>query len=555
MTIARETLRWNGWGRMGESVQLSRARENALLAELTRRFGRALSPAAPPVELDALRLPPSKLPAETLAQLRAACGDDGVRTSAFERVHHALGRSLPDLLRLRRGEIERFPEVVVHPADEGAVAAVLRIAAQADLAVVPFGGGSSVVGGVEPRSGPEQAGALCLDTTRLDRLLRVDLESGTATFQAGVDGPALEATLAAQGLTLGHFPQSFEHSTLGGWIATRSVGQQSDGYGSIADLLVALRMVTPEGVVRTIEVPRSASGPDWNQLVLGSEGALGVIVEATVRVRAAPRASELRSMLFRDFAGAVAAVRAMRRAGLPLSMARLSDAAETELQLLLRRDPARRIDPTALALDLAARAGWGAGRCALLYGADGDEPRAVRRALRRARAIGREHGGLPLGAGPGRAWRRERFRTPYLRDWLLDHGVAVDTMETAFSWSRLENGHRAVTNTLRAALETQAGAGLAMAHLSHSYRDGACLYFTALWPLDDARALEQWAAIKRAATDAIVAAGGTLSHHHGVGIDHAAWLAREKGTLALAALRGAKAVLDPHGLMNPGKLL
>ncbi len=555
MTIARETLRWNGWGRLGESMELSRAREHALLAELAHRFGRALSPAAPPVELAALRLPPSKLPAETVGQLRAACGDAGVRTSALERVHHALGRSLPDLLRLRQGAIERFPEVVVYPADEGAVAAVLRIAAKAGLAVVPFGGGSSVVGGVEPRSGPELAGALCLDTTRLDRLLRVDLESGTATFQAGIDGPALEAALAAQGLTLGHFPQSFEHSTLGGWIATRSVGQQSDGYGSIADLLVALRMVTPEGVVRTLEVPRSASGPDWNQLVLGSEGALGVIVEATVRVRAAPRASELRGMLFKDFAGGVAAVRAMRRAGVPLSMARLSDAAETGLQLLLRRDPARRIDPTAWGLDLAARLGWGAGRCALLYGADGGEPRAVRRALRRARAIGRQYGGLPLGAGPGRSWRRERFRTPYLRDWLLDRGVAVDTMETAFSWSRLERGHETVMNALRAALETQAGAGVAMAHLSHSYRDGACLYFTALWPLGDARALEQWAAIKRSVTDAIVAAGGTLSHHHGVGVDHAAWLAREKGTLALAALRGAKAALDPRGLMNPGKLL
>ncbi len=555
MTIARETLRWNGWGRLGESMELSRAREAALLAELSRRFGRGLSPAPPPVELDALRLPPSKVPAETLAPLRAACGDEGVRTSAFERVHHALGRSLPDLLRLRRGDIERFPEVVVYPGDEGAVGAVLRIAASAGLAVVPFGGGSSVVGGVDPRSGAEQAGALCLDTTRLDRLLRIDRDSGTATFQAGIDGPALEALLAAQGLTLGHFPQSFEHSTLGGWIATRSVGQQSDGYGSIAELLVALRMVTPEGVVRTIEVPRSASGPDWNQLVLGSEGALGVIVEATVRVRPAPRARAIRGLLFRDFASGVAAVRTMRQAGIPLSMARLSDAAETELHLLLRRDPARRFDPTARILDVTARAGWGAGRCVLLYGAEGAETRAVRRALREARAIGRRNGGLPLGAGPGRAWYRERFRTPYLRDWLLDHGVAVDTMETAFSWSRLERGHEAVTTALRTALETGAGAGLAMAHLSHSYRDGACLYFTALWPLAQHDALEQWAGIKRVVTDAIVAAGGTLSHHHGVGTDHVAWLARERGTLALAALRGAKAALDPQGLMNPGKLL
>lgn len=554
MTIARETLRWNGWGRLGESMELSGARERALLAELGRRLGRPLARGPAPVELDALRPPPPKLAPATLGQLRAACGDDAVRTSAFERVTHALGRSLPDLLRLRRGEIERFPEAVVYPADEGSVAAVLRIAAEADLAVVPFGGGSSVVGGVEPRSGPGQAGALALDTTRLDRLLRVDRESGTATFQAGVDGPALEAALAGHGLTLGHFPQSFEHSTLGGWIATRSVGQQSDGYGGIDDLLVAVRMVTPEGVVRTIEVPRSAAGPDWNHLVLGSEGVLGVIVEATVRVRPAPRASSIRALLLRDWAGGLAAVREIQAERVPIAMARLSDAAETELTLLLRKDPARRVDPAATALDLAARAGWRTGRCVLLYGADGGA-RTVRAAMRRARAIGLRHGGLPLGAAPGRAWRRERFRTPYLRDWLLDHGVAVDTMETAFPWSRVPRGHQAVTDALRGALAAHAGTGLVMAHLSHAYPDGACLYFTALWPLDEARPLDQWAAIKRDATDAIATAGGTVSHHHGVGVDHAPWLARERGTLALAALRGAKAALDPRGLMNPGKLL
>lgn len=554
MTIAREALRWNGWGRLGESMELSGPREQALLGELGRRLGRTLSRAPAPIELDAVRPPPSKLTPAVLAQLRAACGEDAVRTSAFERLTHALGRSLPDLLRLRRGEIERFPEAVLYPSDEGAVAAVLRIAAEADLAVVPFGGGSSVVGGVEPRTGPGQAGALALDTTRLDDLLRLDRESGTAAFQAGIDGPALEAALAAQGLTLGHFPQSFEHSTLGGWIATRSVGQQSDGYGGIDDLLVAVRMVTPEGVVRTIEVPRSASGPDWNHLVLGSEGVLGVIVEATLRVRPAPRASEIRALLFRDWSGGLAAVRELQLAGVPLTMARLSDAAETELSLLLRRDPARKLDPAAAVLGLAARAGWGSGRCTLLYGAEG-EPRDVRAALRRARAIGWRHGGLPLGAAPGRSWRRERFRTPYLREWLLDHGVAVDTMETAFPWSRVASGHRAVTDALQGALGAHAGAGLAMAHLSHAYRDGACLYFTALWALDEARPLEQWTAIKRDATDAIVAAGGTVSHHHGVGADHAAWLARERGTLALAALRAAKAALDPRGLMNPGKLL
>jgi len=554
LTTAREALRWNGWGRLGESVGFSRAREAALLDELGRRLGRRLVRGPEPVELAAIRLPPSKLAPELLTRLRAACGEDGVRSSAGERVAHALGRSLPDLLRLRRGEVDRFPEAVVYPGDEGAVAAVLRIAADAGLAVVPFGGGSSVVGGVEPRSAAGQLGALALDTTRLHRLVRIDAESGTATFEAGIDGPALEAALAAHGLTLGHFPQSFEYSTLGGWIATRSAGQSSDGYGAIEDLLVALRMVTPSGVVRTLETPRAATGPDLNQLVLGSEGVFGVVVEATLRVRPAPRAVEERGMLFRAFGDGVAAARELRQLGVPLSMVRLSDATETELSLLLRRDPARRLDLAALGLGAAERAGYGPGRCVLLYGAEGG-PRQVRAALARARAVCRTHGGLPLGGSPGRAWRRERFRTPYLRDWLLDYGVAVDTMETSLPWSRLLGGHAAIVRGLGSALEAHAGGGLAMAHMSHRHLDGACLYFTVIYSADASRELEQWAAIKRDATDAILAAGGALSHHHGIGVDHEPWLSREKGGLALAALRAAKAAFDPRGVMNPGKLL
>lgn len=553
--IARESLRWNGWGRLGESTQMTRSREAALLAELGRRLGRPLARGAEPVELDAIRLPLPKLDPDVLARLRAACGEDGVRTSAFERVTHAVGRSLPDLFRLRRGEIEVVPEAVVVPAEEGAVAAVLRVAAEANLAVVPFGGGSSVVGGVEPRTAAGQAGALSLDTTRLDRLLRLDPESRTATFQAGIDGPSLEAALAQRGYTLGHFPQSFEHSTLGGWIATRSVGQQSDGYGGIDDLLVCARVVTPAGVIRTLDVPRAASGPELNQLLLGSEGVLGVIVEATVRIRPSAAHPDERGMLFRSFAGGVAAVREAARAELPVAMMRLSDAAETELSLLLRHDPARRFDPTATALSLAERFGYGAGRCALLYGAESSDARKVATTMRRARNLLVRNGGLPLGRSPGRSWRRERFRTPYLRDWLLDHGVAVDTMETALPWARLEAGHHAVVCALRSAAATHAGSGLAMAHLSHSYLDGACLYFTVLYPVEAGREIEQWRAIKRDTSEAILAAGGTISHHHGIGVDHQPWMVREKGVLGVEALRAVKRAFDPSGVMNPGKLL
>jgi alkyldihydroxyacetonephosphate synthase len=552
--IQRDVLRWNGWGRLGESTGFSRRREEWLLSALGTRLGRELGRAPDPVSLDAVRLPPEKISSELLAELRRICGEEDVRTSAFERVTHALGRSLPDLLRLREGGVDAAPDVVVYPRDEGAVATVLRLAASARMAVVPVGGGTSVVGGIEPRPAPGQAGVIALDTTHLDALLRLDEDSGLATFQAGIDGPALEQELAEHDLTLGHFPQSFEHSTLGGWIATRSTGQLSDHYGGIEDLVVSVRVVTPEGVLRTALVPRSATGPDLNALVLGSEGVLGVIVEATVRVRRRPRASEVRGLLLRDFEDGVELIRRARRAGLPLSMVRLSDAPETALFELLRRDPARRIDVSALGLALAGRLGWGEGRCVLLYGAEG-EPHELRRTFRALRAAARGRKALPLGASPGRSWQHDRFRTPYLRDWLLDHGVAVDTLETALPWSRVADGHRRISRALRAALSRHAGGGLAFTHLSHAYLDGACLYFTVMYPLDPEAGLAQWRPIKREATDAVLQAGGTLSHHHGIGSDHASWMAEEKGTLGLVTLRAARDAVDPLGIMNPGKLL
>ncbi len=555
MTMRRDQLRWNGWGRLGESAGLPPARERWLLDELGRRLEHRFSPPPAPVALEQIRLAPCKISAETQSALRAACGDAGFSAGTLERVAHAVGRSLPDLLRLRRGDLPHAPDAVVYPPSEGAVASVLRIAADANLAVIPFGGGSSVVGGVEARTLRGQAGAISLDTTHLDALVRIDRDSLTATFQAGIDGPALEAALRPHGLSLGHFPQSFEFSTLGGWIATRSSGQSSSGYGAIEDLLVAVRVVTPEGVIRTLPAPRSAAGPDLNGLVLGSEGTFGVIVEATLRVHEAPSALEDRGMLFRSFSDGAAAVRDATREGVHVAVMRLSDAAETELGRTLRRDPARRFDPAETALGLLARLGYGEGRSALVYCVEAESRRKAAPALRRMLSIGRAHRGVPLGSAPGRAWRRDRFRTPYLRDWLLDRGIAVDTFETTLSWSRLEQGHDVVLRAMRRAAELHAGAGLAMAHLSHSYADGGCLYFTLLYPLDSGNEIVQWEAIKREVTEAIVAAGGTLSHHHGVGADHQPWLAREKGALGLAALRAARTALDPRGLMNPGKLL
>jgi len=559
VSLKREELCWYGWGRMDRAVAFPPERAEQLLGELTRRLGGALEPAPVRCSLEELKLPASRLDAALLVRLREACGDDAVYQDAGTRAWHAVGRGLPDLLRLRLGALERAPDVVVFPGSEQAVTALLRVARETGCAVVPFGGGTSVIGGVEPLLAEQQRAVISLDTTRLDAVVQIDAEGGLATFQAGIDGPALEAALAAHGLTLGHFPQSFEYSTLGGWIATRSSGQQSNGYGSIEDRVVALRMLTPEGVVRSREVPRSATGPDLNELVLGSEGSLGVIVEATLRVSRAPVHSDDRGMLFPSFEQGAAAVREMVQGGVELGMLRLADGAETELGLVQRRDPSRRFDPAALLFSLLEGRGYAEGRSLLLYGAEGGSEGDLKARVDRARRIGRRHGGFPLGRSPGRHWRRERFATPYLRDWLLDGGVAVETFESAFSWSRIEQAHSSVLAAAEVAGCEHAAGCIAMAHLSHSYLDGACLYFTLLYPLASPiaqeRVVSQWRAIKRDVTDAIVRAGGTVSHHHGVGIDHRDWLPEEKGALGMELLHAAKRTLDPTGVMNPGKLL
>jgi alkyldihydroxyacetonephosphate synthase len=549
MVLRRAELRWNGWGVRDRSFGLDEARTRALVARLAQHLGVQFVAPGPCAALEAVELPAPRASGKLLRALESVTAPSRVHVSPEQRAYHAAGKSLPDLLRLRAGKLDRAPDVVVYPTSGAEVAGLLACAEAQGLSVIPFGGGTSVVGGVDPLRPPGKTAVLALDTTQLDKLLALDAISLTATFEAGIDGPALEQALGERGFTLGHFPQSFEHSTLGGWIAARSSGQQSDGYGGIDALLVSVKLVTPRGELVTLPVPRRAVGPDLNGLVLGSEGTLGVIVEATVRIRRRPALQDIRGLLFRDFAAGIRAIRAFLSAGLPLTMARLSDARETELSLLLRHDPARRFDPAATLLSATRALGYGDQRALMLFGFEGDQRAALSGLMLRAQRIALAHGALPLGKGPGAAWQRDRFRNPYLRDLLLDHGVAIDTMETAFAWSRLAAGHRRVL----AALEHSSG-GAAMAHVSHSYADGACVYFVVIYPLAREDPLGQWRRIKHAATDAIMEAGGTLSHHHGVGIDHVPWLEREHGALGMSALKALKSAFDPAGIMNPGKL-
>lgn len=548
MSAPAARMRWWGWGVDGHDQPLSAATRALLEAEI----GALPATRRDPVQLEDVRLPESRLTARARELLAEAVGAEHVADSRLARVSHAAGRGYHDLVRLRAGEPAGAPDAVVYPGDADEIAALLRACAQERIAVVPFGGGTSVVGGVEPWRGDCEA-VLALDLARLDRLVRVDPVSLTATVQAGMTGPALEAALAEHGLTLGHFPQSFEHSTVGGWVATRSAGQASTGYGRIDALVVGLRAVTPAGTVETLTVPASAAGPDLRELLVGSEGALGVIVEATLRVRPVASARRYEAFSLPSFAAGTDAFRALVQQDAAPDVARFSDAAETRVSLAMSGGDG--LAPRALRGYLRARGhGEGVG-CLAILGWEGAGEAVLRRRRAAAVRLLRDHGGVGLGTPVGRAWERGRFHAPYLRDELLAHGVMVETLETATTWDRLLALHAAVGEAIDAALRGRGTPPVVMAHVSHVYRAGASLYFTFVARQQEGAALEQWHAVKAAACEAIVAQGATLTHHHAVGRDHAPWLGREVGELGLALLRSAKATLDPEGIMNPGTLL
>jgi alkyldihydroxyacetonephosphate synthase len=492
-------------------------------------------------------LPPSRLEAQHLDALRAAAGADSLSTDGADRAVHSLGKSYCDLVRIRRGEIPHATDAVIYAQTEEQVAALLDAAAERGIDVIPFGGGTSVIGGVEPLGARP---AVTLDLQRLNRMLRLDPLSATATLEAGILGPALEQQLNAKGFTLGHFPQSFEYSSLGGWIATRSAGQNSTLYGKIEHRVECLRMAFPGGTIATPTVPAAAAGPDLNQIIAGSEGILGVITQATVRLAPLPRHYDYRGYLFPAFEPGVEAAREVMQSGLRPAILRLSDEAETEVNLSMRTPP-RALRAAAERLYLASRRIKLEGAALLIVGFEGMEDQ-VRSDWQRARSILRRHQGSSLGHSPGRAWERSRFELPYLRDLLLDHAIMVDTLETAITWDRYLPLYRSVRDAMAKAMD---GRGLVMAHLSHAYSDGASLYYTFLARQAEGRELEQWQQVKTAATDAIIAAGGALSHHHGIGSDHRPWMARYVGAAGIRTLAALKQTFDPQGIMNPGKLM
>jgi len=540
MQFPRRDGKWWGWGDPAVAPEL----DEAALGVLRERIG----------QLEAWPLARSpgdfELPAreELPAALVEAVGSENVFISDEDRLRHAVGRGYVDLARLRNGALEAAPDAVLMPQSATALQRVLEVCAAEGVAVVPFGGGTSVVGGVEPVRGGHGR-LISLDLGAL-RDVAIDERSLTARLGAGLRGPEAEAALAHSGLTLGHFPQSFEYATIGGFAATRSAGQASSGYGRFDALVSSVRLLAPAGELATLETPHTAAGPALKELAIGSEGVLGVIPDVTVRVRRAPSVKRYEAWMAESFEAGSEIVRALAQGpGLP-EVIRVSDEEETEGSLALS-------GPRGLSgrlfggyLGLRKRRGG----ALMIVGFEGDEEHVARKRALTVRAL-RQGGAAYLGQAAGSAWEHGRYQGPYLRDTLMAMGAMVETLETSHTWSRLEELHTAVGGAIRSALDEQGTPGLVFCHLSHAYPDGASLYFTFISRSRRGAEVEQWRAVKRAASEAIVAHSGTITHHHAIGRDHAPYMEAEVGRTGLGVLRAVKEQLDPAGVMNPGKLL
>ena len=527
--------RWNGWGDEATLYPLPPSAADYL--EQCVGAGQQIPDVSLKRALESV--PPARLPSET-----------GIETGAQDRLFHARGQSLPDWVALRQGRVDSYPDGVAYPGSLEEIRRLLDFVRENGVRLIPYGGGTSVVGHINPLCNPDPV--LTVDLSRLNQLIQLDETSHLATFGVGANGPQIEASLNPLGYTLGHFPQSFELSTLGGWIATRSCGQQSYYYGRIGDLFAGGHLETLAGSLDLPCLPASAAGPDLRQFILGSEGRLGILTQATVRVRPLPETEAFYGVFFKDWESGMQAVRQIAQERVALSMLRLSDEEETRTTLALSgKDQWVRWAQRGLGW-----LGYGPHPCLLVFGVTGQRGPA-RQAYRWAISIVRAHHGLPTGGAVGNLWRKSRFLTPYLRNTLWEQGYALDTLETAIPWKEVNALAVVVKRAILTGLDDFEEHVLVFAHLSHVYEDGASLYVTYLFRRspDPDETLERWRRLKRLASQVIVDHRGTISHQHGVGYDHAPYLPAEKGAAGMQLLEAACQALDPRGLLNPGKLL
>ncbi|QDL54072.1 FAD-binding oxidoreductase [Rhodoferax aquaticus] len=528
--------RWNGWGDDATSMALN---DNAR-AMMHARLGPGRPGQDATRESLLARIPASRISAHPL-----------IATDASSRLSMALGESFADWIRKRFGALPPVPDGVAYPESSEQVRELLDLAQQHGWIVIPIAGGTSVAGHLDcPVSGRP---ILSLSVSRMNRLLHLDTTSQLATFGAGTPGPLVEAQLRAHGYTLGHFPQSFEYSTVGGWVVTRSSGQQSLRYGRIEALFAGGHLETPVGPLHIPTLPASSAGPDLRELVMGSEGRFGVLTEATVRVTPLPEHESFHAIFLPNWDAAEAAVRTLVQRKLPLSMMRLSNGIETETNLTL----AGHATLIGWMERYLALRGCGTDKCMLMLGITADA-RTARHALNEARRTLRSFGAVYIGPAMGSKWAANRFKGPYLRNTLWDEGYCADTIETAVDWPQVKPLMLAMEQAARDVFAAYGERVHAFTHLSHMYPQGSSIYSQYVWPTAAggfAPNFERWQKLKAAVAQAIADHGGTVSHQHGVGRDHATQLHVEKGPLGMATLAQLCKHFDPQGTMNPGKLL
>jgi alkyldihydroxyacetonephosphate synthase len=549
-------MKWWGWG--VEGVSFHHEDKPAFRPFVINAIDLDVSttPAAP-MSLDDLAIPTPLIGDQLLAELADAVGAENAIQDDLDRIVHTYGKSARDLLRIRTGDIPRVPDVVVYPSSEAEVQLIVDRAVAADAVIIPYGGGSNISGSLHAPE-DETRPVISVDLGRLNQVIDIDEDSGLARIQAGAQGPDLEEQLGIRGWTLGHFPDSFTHSTLGGWVATRSSGMQSDKYGDISDIARGMRVVMPGKVLQLRPLPHTSTGPSVREMVLGSEGRLGVITEVTVQVHRIPEVRLILGYLFPSWEASLAAMHDISTSDAHPSITRVSDAKETAFSFATRKK-SNRISISSLIskgmMKVLQRRGWRLDEvCLAFIGYEGGKAHVARQKAIVKDIVSR-HGGIVVGKGPGELYDQKKFDTPYIRDFLLDRGAVGDVSETAAPWSKLLPLY---TNVLAAAEKVYAHLGVAgwiMCHLSHSYHSGACLYFTFAFKHDGVDPLGQYEPLKNAIQQAFVDSGGTLSHHHAVGTEHAAWLEQDISAPGVHMIDGLFTAMDPGRNFNPGKII
>ena len=560
---AREVKRhkWWGWGLDDVSFRYDNKPAFAPLAK--NKVGVDLASKATPVEpeLSDHEVPASRLPADLRALLTGVVGEENVLDDDEYRVVHSFGRSLPDLFRVRAGDFERLVDAVVYPVSEDEVTRILQIVLEKDLVLIPYGGGSCISGSVTPAVDEERP-VITLNLGRLREVIEIDDTAGLARVEAGVYGPDLEEQLNALGWTVGHFPDSFTYSTVGGWAATRSSGMQSDKYGDIEDIVRGLRMVHPDGVAVTKAIPGRDSGPSVHEMILGSEGRLGVITEVTVQVHRVAPVRQVIAYMYPDWEHGVRGIHAIARStDVAPTFTRLSDGPETEFSLAMVKEPSSTKGKVAAKVQDGLFAylrskGWDTtNEMSISYVCFEGSKESVEQQKSIVKKIVKNAGGITLGAGPGAIYDQKKFDTPYLRDFLLNYQVFGDVCDTGATWSNINEVHSTVYDAFYAVQKSQGLPGFMFCHMSHSYHSGACLYFTFAFPYSsDEQALEQYYAAKNAVQQVFVDLGSTVSHHHAVGTEHQPWITEDIGEVGERMVKGLFADNDPGRNLNPGKV-